>query len=229
MPFVPFLLASITRRSTVSPIHKRNGWTLNYIPSTIECKPLSHHDPLHPSPLSTPSGMAASATYATQVSAGGYPHEHGYDRTSIHSTPLSPTLVEANRHTDRSSIELKFSSSGAKIVNSVVVDPAGRPLYSISSDSRRTKLHSQRDNTEVATINWDRSSPRMVFRGRKLKCKDWLQRAGPDTEYVLMAPFRMVTIQGDADQVSYVSARRFPVHVDGAILSWLREFTALYN
>jgi hypothetical protein len=129
--------------------------------------------------------MATSAAYATQVSAGGYPHVHGYDRTSIHSTPLSPTLVEATRFTERPSIELKFSSSGAKIVNSVVVDRVGRPLYSISSDSKRTKLHSQRDNTEVATIDWDRSSPRMVFRGKKLKCKEWLPPAGPDTEYVL--------------------------------------------
>jgi len=126
--------------------------------------------------------MAVSAAYATQVSAGGYPHTHGYDRTSLPVTPLSPTLVEPTRYTERPSIELKFSSSGAKIVNSSVVDPAGRPLYSISSDSRRTKLHSLRDNTEVATIDWDRSSPRMVFRGKKLKCKEWLQRAGPDTE-----------------------------------------------
>jgi len=79
-------------------------------------------------------------------------------------------------------MDLKISSSGAKIVNAVVADSAGRPLYSISSDSKRTKLHSRRDNTEVATVDWNRSSPRMVFRGKKVKCKEWLPRAGPDTE-----------------------------------------------
>jgi len=44
---------------------------------------------------------------------------------------------------------------------------------------------SHKDNFEVATIDWDHSSPRMVFRGKKLKCKEWLTRAGrpgPKTE-----------------------------------------------
>ena len=101
--------------------------------------------------------------------------------------PSNTTLVEATRrYNERPSIELKISSSGAKIANAVVVDPAGRLLYSISSDSKHTKLLLHKDNTEVATIDWDRSSPCMVFRGKKLKCKEWLQRAGPNTEYVLM-------------------------------------------
>ena len=95
-------------------------------------------------------------------------------------------MVNVPRYVRRSSIELKFSSSGAKIVNAVVADSAGRPLYFISSNSKHTRLLSQRDNTEVATINWDRSSPRMVLRGKKMKCKEWLPLAGPETEYVLM-------------------------------------------
>jgi hypothetical protein len=82
----------------------------------------------------------------------------------------------------RSSSNLK---PGCKILNAVVVDSTGSPLYTISGDESRTKLLSQRDNTEVATINWDRSSPRMVFRGKKFKCKEWLALVEPDTEYVL--------------------------------------------
>jgi len=124
----------------------------------------------------------ATSVYATQVSAGRYPHTHGYGRTSLPLTPLSATLVEAIPYNERPSMDLKISSSGAKIVNAVVADSAGRPLYSISSDSKRTKLHSRRDNTEVATVDWNRSSPRMVFRGKKVKCKEWLPRAGPDTD-----------------------------------------------
>jgi hypothetical protein len=126
--------------------------------------------------------MAASAVYAPQVFAGRYPPAHGHGRTSPPPSPLSATLVEPPRSNERPSIELQISSSRDKIVNATVVDPAGRPLYSVSSDESRTKLLSLRDNTEVATVNWDRSSPRMVFRGKKVKCKEWLPRAGPDTE-----------------------------------------------
>jgi hypothetical protein len=96
-------------------------------------------------------------------------------------------LVEPPRSNERPSIELKISSSRDKIVNATVVDPTGRPLYSVSSDENLTKLLSLRDNTEVATVNWDRSSPRMVFRGKKIKCKEWLPRAGPDTESRIFA------------------------------------------
>ncbi|KAN0129602.1 hypothetical protein V8E53_012598 [Lactarius tabidus] len=97
-------------------------------------------------------------------------------------TPSSATLV-ARSSNERPSIELKISSSGAKILNAAVIHyPACRPLYTISSDESCTKLLSQKDNANVATINWDRSSPRMVFRGKKVKCKEWLPRAGPDTE-----------------------------------------------
>ena len=91
-------------------------------------------------------------------------------------------MVETAHHNERRSIELKISNHGAKIVNAVVVGPAGRPLYSISSDSKCTKLLRHKDNAEVATIDWDRTSPRMAFRGNKFKCKEWLPRAGPETE-----------------------------------------------
>jgi len=125
--------------------------------------------------------MAASVN-TTQISAGGYSQDHGHGRTSPSPSILSATLVEPPRHDERPSIKLKFSSSGVKIVNAVVVDPAGHSLYTISSDSKRTKLLSHSDNTEVATVEWNRSSPRMVFRGKKIKCKEWLAQAAPETE-----------------------------------------------
>ncbi|KAN0140891.1 hypothetical protein V8E53_001335, partial [Lactarius tabidus] len=86
------------------------------------------------------------------------------------------------RSNERPSIELKISGSGPEILNAVVTDSTDRPLYSISSDESRTTLLMQKDSTGVATIDWDRSSPRMVFRGKKAKCKEWLLRAGPETE-----------------------------------------------
>ena len=130
--------------------------------------------------------MATSDT-SSRVSASGYSYWHAdtHDRAPP-PTLLSASSVETARRNQRPSIELKISNSGAKIVNAVVVGPAGRPLYSISSDSKCTKLLCHKDNTEVAIIDWDRSSPRMVFRGIKFKCKEWLPRSGPETEYVLI-------------------------------------------
>ena len=128
----------------------------------------------------------ATSVYASQVSAGGYPHTHGHGSTSPPLTPVSPTLVDATRYVERPSIELKISGSGTNIVNAIVTDAAGRPLYSISSNSKRTKLLFHMDNTEVATVDWDRPSPRMVFHGYNVKCKEWLPRAAPETEYVFI-------------------------------------------
>ena len=82
--------------------------------------------------------------------------------------------------------ELKSSSSGANILNAVVADSAGRTLYTVTIDDGRTKLRSQRDNSNVAIIDWVCRSPRMVFCWKKVKCKEWLPHPGPDTEYVLM-------------------------------------------
>src|SRR6266702_1983022 len=182
----------LTERSVASSTHKRNVLDPQLLPFNTRAQaaltPQTPYSPAFPlSTLSTPSGMAASAVYATQVSAGGYPYAPGHGSPSPPLTPLSATLVDAPRYVERPSIELKFSSSGANIVNAVVVDAAGRPFYSISSYSKRTKLLSHRDNTEIATVEWDRSSPRMVFRGKKVKCKEWLPLSGPDTEYVLVS------------------------------------------
>jgi hypothetical protein len=124
----------------------------------------------------------AAPNRTTQISAGRYPPVRDHVRSPPPPTPFNVALVEAPRPNERPSIELKISSHGTKILNSVVVDSTGQPLYFISSDESHMKLISQKDNAEVATINWDRSSPRMVFRGKKVKCKDWLPRARPDTK-----------------------------------------------
>ena len=93
---------------------------------------------------------------------------------------------DANRRrspTKRPSVKLKISCGGSNISNSEVISASGQSLYSISSNSKSTTLVSCNNNIEVATVNWDRSSPRMVFRREKMKCKEWLPLAGPDTEY----------------------------------------------
>ena len=129
--------------------------------------------------------MAASA-HLQVLDARQYSHPYGHGRTSHTPTPWNEVLVDPPLSNERPSIEFKISSRGAKIINAVVVDSAARPLYSISSDESRTTLLLQKDSSKIATINWDRSSPRMVFRGKKFKCKEWLPRAGPDTEYILL-------------------------------------------
>ena len=162
--------------------------------------------PIPTPPLPIPSGMAAPVHASTssshwQASADQGPHWHPYgnadnmtSRSSIPSVRSSTTLVEPTPslapsssdepNDERPSIELKISRCGAKILNTVVVDSADRPLYFISSDECRTVVLAERDGSRVATIDWDRQSPRMVFRGRKVKCKEWLPRARPNSECV---------------------------------------------
>ena len=102
------------------------------------------------------------------------------------STRLLPSIemVKDAHLTKRPSVKLKISCGSSDISNSEVVSASGQSLYAISSNSKSTTLVSCKNNIEVATVNWDRSSPRMVFRRKKMKCKEWLPLAGPDTEYV---------------------------------------------
>jgi len=142
---------------------------------------------LSPLPSLLPSiGMAAAAVYATQVSAGEYLHPHLLRHALPLLTPISPTLVNDTHLTERPSVKLKISGGSSNIFNSEVVTASGQSLYSISSNSKRTTLVSCKDNVEVATVEWDRSSPRMVYRRKKMKCKEWLPLAGPDTETRLL-------------------------------------------
>ena len=101
------------------------------------------------------------------------------------STPLSTTRVKTARQNQnkRPSVRLKIARGKSNIVNSVVVDAAGQSLYTISSNLKRTTVVACKNNVEVATVEWDRSSPQIVLRRKKLRCKDWLPLAGPQTEY----------------------------------------------
>ena len=126
------------------------------------------------------------AIYLPQESTGGYPPTHGYSPVSsppTSPTPPSTTRVNTPYHNERPSVKLKIPRGKSNIVNSVVIDASGQSLYSISSNSKRTTVVACKDDVEVATIEWNRSSPRMVFRRKKVRCKEWLPLARPETEY----------------------------------------------
>ena len=130
--------------------------------------------------------MSTTAIYATQLRAGNHQHSQSRDPATLSSSSLSATLV--NQVTgaainERSSVKLKIVRGKSNIVNSEVVNAEGQSLYSISSNSKRTTVVACKDNVEVAVVEWDRSSPRMVFHQKKMKCKEWLVLAGPETEY----------------------------------------------
>jgi hypothetical protein len=137
--------------------------------------------------------MAAAAVYTTQVSAGEYPHPNVFHNTSSPPTPGSATLVNDPPLTERPSVKLKIPGGSSSIIDSAVICASGQPLYSISSNSKRTTLVSCKDSVEVATVEWDRSSPRMVFRRKKMKCKEWLPLAGPDTECVFILHYCLMS------------------------------------
>jgi hypothetical protein len=123
--------------------------------------------------------MSARAINATQVSDGRHQETEG-------DSPLSlpPNGLSASQVNERPFIKLKVTRGKSDIVNSVVVNAAGQSLFSISSDSKRTTMVACKNNIEVATVEWNRSSPRMVFRRKKMKCKEWLPLAGPE-KYML--------------------------------------------
>ena len=128
-----------------------------------------------------------ASIYTTQVSANEDLHRPS--STVSLATSLSPTLVDNSHYTERPSLKLRIPSGASNILNSVVVNAAGQSLYSITSNFKHTTLVSCMDNVEVATVQWDRSSPRMVFRHKKIKCKTWLPLTGPQNEY-MPVPFQ---------------------------------------
>ena len=136
--------------------------------------------------------MDDASIYTIQVSAGEGLHSHTYHHSPFSTISLSPTLVNNAHDTERPSLKLKFPSGASNILNSLVVNPAGQSLYSILSNSKHTTLVSCSDNVEIASVQWDRSSPRMVFRGKKWKCRYWLPRTAPEDEYVLPSPSPLI-------------------------------------
>jgi hypothetical protein len=122
--------------------------------------------------------MATPSIYDTQTLADEY------SRASSPTTSLSPTLINNVHYTERPSLKLIFPCGASNILNSAVVDAASQSLYTISSNSKKTTMVSCRDNVQVAKVWWDRQSPQMAFRGKKMKCKNWLKQAGSNDEYV---------------------------------------------
>ena len=122
--------------------------------------------------------MAVASIYNNQTSADG-----NY-RAPSPTASLSPTLVNDVYDTGRPSLKLSFPCGAFNVLNSAVLNAAGQSLYSISSNSKRTTIVSCRGNAEVASVQWDRHSPRMVFHGKKMKCKEWLKLAGPENKYI---------------------------------------------
>jgi len=102
---------------------------------------------------------------------------------SPYASPTAP-LVNTAHLNERPSVKLKIPSGKSNILNSAVLDAAGKSLYTISINSKRTTFVPCKDNLEIATVQWDRTVPRMVFRRKKMKCKDWLPLARPGTESV---------------------------------------------
>ena len=137
---------------------------------------------LSPPLLCTDMGAASSSQVSPDV-----PQPHGHHRPLSFAASLSPTLVNDAHNTERPSLKLRMPGGASNILNSAVINPAGQSLYSMVGNSKHTKLVSCRDNVEVATIQWDRHSPRMVFHRKKMKCKEWLKLAGPDNEYTRLS------------------------------------------
>jgi len=162
--------------------------------------------------------MSSTAVSATQSSAGQHPHRHGHANAF---SPSSLTLVNPTHRANRPSIKFKIPGGGSDILNSAVVDPEGRSLFSISSTSKSTSFVSCKNNVKFATIEWDRSSPLIVFpaRRRKVKCREWLPRARPETDS------RIFTL-GDSDsQFTWMnrstSGYLIPANRDGlAVARW---------
>jgi hypothetical protein len=114
-----------------------------------------------------------------------YFHPHPYHhRAPFPTYSLSPTRVNNAHDTERPSLKLRFPSGASNILNSSVVNAARQSLYSISSSFKRTTLTSCSDNVEIATVQWDRSSPRMVFRRKKWKRRNWPSRTAPKNDSV---------------------------------------------
>lgn len=126
--------------------------------------------------------------------------------------PSSSTPPPA--YTERVVHKLRITSPpGAGILNTSILDAAGRALYSSSSDAKLKKTSVWRagpypdsdadvdvaaEDEELARFGWDRSSPRVRFgpsddkkkkrKQRKVKCKEWLPLVDPgfasDSQYV---------------------------------------------
>ena len=149
------------------------------------------------------------ASYSTRNN----PHTHSYGPMLSPHASSTATLVNTAHYNKRPSVKFKIPCGKSNILNSAVVNAAGQSLFKISSNSKRTTFVACKNNVEVATVQWDRSSPRMVFRRKKMKCKEWLPLAGPRTEYkhVPLTACCHSELGRDLFQVSCARARRLTI------------------
>jgi hypothetical protein len=165
----------------------------------------------------------ATWVFAIQPSAGRHRRFQSLSPVLPLPTLPSATLVNsAPAVNERPSVKLKIIGGKTNIVNSVVVNADGQSLYSISSDSKRTTVVACKNNVEVVTVDWDRSSPRMVFRRKKMKCKEWLPLAGPETEYGRTPP------PGSSDSESDTARARILTHGDSQVIWTNKSSTSSY-
>ena len=170
--------------------HKRNQTPVELSSPCLLPAALFNTHTLLLSPLPPLLSIGMDAASNSQVFPDD-PQPHGHHRPLSLATSLSPTLVNDAHNTERPSLKLRMPCGASNILNSAVINAAGQSLYSMLSNSKRTKLVSYRDNVEVATIQWNRHSSRMVFHRnlKKMKCKEWLKLAGPgDNEYMRLSP-----------------------------------------
>ncbi|KAN0133129.1 hypothetical protein V8E53_009159 [Lactarius tabidus] len=119
-------------------------------------------------------------------------------------------------YTERPSRKFRITAApGAGMLNAAILDASGCALYTTSSDAKLKKttvrraavpaLHPDSEPNaarDLARVGWDRSSPRVRFLAdadgtelpkkskHKIKCKEWLPRARPDTQS------RVLTVHG---------------------------------
>ena len=141
------------------------------------------------------------------------PASSSQDLLDLRPSSLTPPPA----YTERAARKLRITSPpGEGILHASILDAAGRPLYTTSSDAKLKKTSVRRvgpyldsdaetdvaieepHGEELARFKWDRASPRVRFcpgddkkKRRKVKCKEWLPLAGSsaksDLQYVFFS------------------------------------------
>lgn len=144
------------------------------------------------------------------------PASSSQDLLDLRPSSLTPPPA----YTERAARKLRVTSPpGEGILHASILDAAGRPLYTTSSDAKLKKTSVRRvgpyldsdvetdvavegpHGEELARFKWDRASPRVRFcpgddkkKRRKVKCKEWLPLAGSSAKSDLQS--RILTLDG---------------------------------
>lgn len=117
--------------------------------------------------LQHPSSYANTSQYAAQPpqAQGQYP-----DPPQTHPAFQSPTPAAP---TKRGPVVFLFTHNET-ILNCQVDDPFGRTPFTITTEKKVTSFKAS-DGNPIARIEWDHSSPVMMYKGEKVKCREWLR------------------------------------------------------